>query len=180
MKDKSLTMGFVTGPPGPRHGSGGRKPASEARPVEHRPARYEDDVYTWVTEQVELLRARRLDEIDAENIAEELSDVGAEQYRRLESALEVLLMHMLKWDHQPQRRSRSWRLTIREQRQRVEKQLKKNPGLKSRLSEAIEDGFALGRTRAAREMDIEPESLPSTCPYGWDAIMELEFEAEQS
>jgi hypothetical protein len=171
LKDKSLTTGFMTGLPSPRRSSSGRKSAPEAKPVEHRPARYEDDIYTWVNEQVALLRAGRLDEIDTENIAEELSDVGAEQYHRLESALEVLLMHMLKWDHQSERRSRSWRLTIREQRQRVEKQLQKNPGLKSRLSEAVEDGFALGRTRAAREMDVEPESLPSSCPYEWEAIM---------
>ena len=41
--------------------------------------------------------------------------MGAEQYDKLESALEVLLMHMLKWDHQPERRSRSWSLTIQEQ-----------------------------------------------------------------
>ena len=115
-----------------------------------------------MNEQVELLRAGLIDEIDAENIAEELSDVGAEQYDKLESALEVLLMHMLKWDHQPERRSRNWSLTILEQRQRIAKRLRKNPGLKSRLSEAVEDGFALGRTRAAREMRVKLQSLPAS------------------
>jgi hypothetical protein len=137
--------------------------------------RYEDDLYTWVQEQVEFLRAGRLDQIDAENVAEELSDVGAEQYNRLEGALEVLLMHMLKWDHQPERRSRSWSLTIEEQRLRADKQLRKNPGLRSRLAEAIEDGFKLGRVRAAREMKVKSESLPASCPYDWDAIMHREF-----
>lgn len=138
--------------------------------------RYEDDLYTWVQEQVALLRAGRIERIDAHNISEELSDVGSEQYDKLESALEVLLMHMLKWDHQPKRRSRSWRLTIREQRQRLEKQLGKNPGLKSRLAEAIEDGFALGRTGAARGMGVEPESLAASCPYDWDSIMNRVFD----
>ena len=64
-------------------------------------------------EQVALLRAGRLDEIDAENVAEELSDVGGEQYDRLESALRVLLMHMLKWDISRSAEP-SWSLTIAE------------------------------------------------------------------
>jgi hypothetical protein len=159
-------------------------PVAKERPAtgKTKPARrtrYEDDLYTWVSEQVDLLRAGRLDQIDAENVAEELSDVGAEQYDKLESALEVLLMHMLKWDHQAERRNRSWRLTIQEQRLRAAKQLRKNPGLKSRLAEAVEDGFRLGRVRAAREMKVEVEALPASCPYDWDAIMHREFNSDQ-
>ncbi|HKH34874.1 MAG TPA: DUF29 family protein, partial [Beijerinckiaceae bacterium] len=73
------------------------------------------------------------------------------------------------------RRSRSWSLTIEEQRLRAAKQLRKNPGLRSRLAEAIEDGFKLGRVRAAREMKVKSESLPASCPYDWDAIMHREF-----
>jgi len=153
-------------------------PIAKERPGKTKPAkrtRYEEDPYTWVSEQVALLRAGRLDEIDAENVAEELSDLGGEQYNRLESALEVLLMHMLKWDHQPGRRSRSWSLTIEEHRLRVAMQLRKNPGLKSRVAEAVEDGFRLGRVRAAREMKIDVKTLPVSCPYDWDAIMHREF-----
>jgi Domain of unknown function DUF29 len=153
--------------------------AKERSSAKKRP-RYEDDLYSWVQEQVALLRAGRLAEIDAANVAEELSDVGAEQYDKLQSALEVLLMHMLKWDHQPARRTRSWSLTIEEQRLRVAKQLRKNPGLKSRLPEAIDDGFRLGRVRAAREMKVELESMPVSCPYEWEAIIQREFRAERS
>ena len=58
----------------------------ERAPAKKR-TRYEDDLYSWVLEQVALLRAGRLGEIDAENIAEELSDVGSEQYDKLESSV---------------------------------------------------------------------------------------------
>ena len=51
--------------------------------------------------QAELLRAGRLSEIDPAAIAEEIDDVGEEQYDKLESALRVLMLHLLKWDHQP-------------------------------------------------------------------------------
>ena len=67
--------------------------------------------------------------------------MGEEQYDKLESALRVLMLHLLKWDHQPDMRSRSWTLSIREQRRRVLRQLRKNPGLKSRLDEALADGL---------------------------------------
>jgi phenylpyruvate tautomerase PptA (4-oxalocrotonate tautomerase family) len=140
--------------------------------------RYADDVYTWVQEQVALLRAGQVDALDLDNIAEELSDVGSEQYDKLESAIEVLLAHMLKWDHQPERRSRSWSLTIAEQRVRIDKQLRRNPGLKSRIVEAITDGYRLGRLRAAREMKRSPNTFPEECPYTWDDILNRPFEFE--
>ena len=75
------------------------------------PVTKEADLYSWALRQAELLRAGRLSEIDPAGIAEEIDDVGEEQYDRLESALRVLMLHLLKWDHQPDRRSRSWTLT---------------------------------------------------------------------
>ncbi|GJE53996.1 MULTISPECIES: DUF29 domain-containing protein [Methylobacterium] len=145
---------------------------TEKRP---RPTPYEDDLYTWVGEQVALLRAKRFEEIDFENVAEELSDVGAEQYFRLQSALELVVLHMLKWDHQPEKRSRSWTLSIAEHRVRVDIQLSKNPGLKSRRDEAVKNAFRLGRLRAAREMRRKIDTLPAACPYTWDDILNRPF-----
>jgi len=139
------------------------------------PTRYGDDLYGWVEEQVALLREGAIASLDLTHIAEELSDVGAEQYNKLEGALEVLLLHMLKWDHQAAKRSRSWALSIEEHRLRAEKQLRKNPSLRSRLDEAIEDGFRLGRLRAAREMRVSAKSLPVACPYDWTTIMTRPF-----
>src|SRR3954470_3105615 len=103
------------------------------------PARYDRDLYGWAVEQAALLRAGRLAEADASHIAEELDDVGNEQFDKLESALRVILLHLLKWDHQPERRSRSWWASIQIQRKHVEKVLRKNPGLKPFISEAIGD-----------------------------------------
>ena len=89
---------------------------SAVREETKRPVAKEADLYSWALRQAELLRAGRLSEIDAAAIAEEIDDVGEEQYDKLESALRVLMLHLLKWDHQPDRRSRSWTLSIREHR----------------------------------------------------------------
>jgi len=130
------------------------------------------DLYTWSGQQAALLRAGRLDEIDPIAIAEEIDDVGEEQYLRLESALRVLLHHLLKWDLQPAERSRSWTITVREQRRRVERQLRKNPGLKSRLNEAFADAYEDARDEAARETGLPTRTFPVTSPYGFAEAIE--------
>lgn len=142
--------------------------------VEH--VRYEDDLYTWVGQQVALLRAGKFSEIDAENIAEELGDVGNELYDKLESALTIVLLHMLKWDHQPERRSRSWDNSIDEHRRRVLKVLRKNPGLKPHLEEAIAEGYADARNQASTETGRPRKAFPPACPYGFDEIMTCPFD----
>jgi len=138
-------------------------------------ATYEGDLHAWAQEQAALLRAGRLDEIDAANIAEELDDVGGEQYDKLESALRVLLTHMLKWDHQPERRGRSWANTIRAQRLAVAKVLRKNPSLKARIDEALGEAYEEARLDASTETDLPLAAFPEALPYDWAAITEREF-----
>jgi hypothetical protein len=130
------------------------------------------DLYSWAVQQATLLREGRLAEIDAVAIAEEIDDVGEEQYYRLESALRVLMHHLLKWDHQPALRSRSWTITIREQRRRVERQLRKNPGLKSRLDEALLEAYEDAHDDAARETGLPLRTFPSSNPYSFSELTE--------
>ena len=151
-------------------------PVKRVRRIERPPTRYEDDIHAWAKEQAALLRASQFDHIDARNLAEEIADVGERENDKLESALGVLLTHMLKWDHQPERRSRSWESTIREQRRRVARQLCKNPSLKSRLGEALDEAYSDGRDRASAEADMDVGSFPEACPYDWDAILTRPFE----
>src|SRR5271167_4888210 len=124
------------------------------------PVTKEADLYSWAVRQAELLRAGRLSEIDPAAIAEEIDDVGEEQYDKLESALRVLMLHLLKWDYQPAMRSRSWTLTVLEQRSRVQRQLRKNPGLKSRLDEALTDAYVDARIEASSETGLPVRAFP--------------------
>ena len=142
------------------------------RPPPHQSAtRYEDDLYGWVQQQVSLLRAKLVTDIDAANIAEELASVGNELREKLESATAVLTLHLLKWDHQTDLRSRSWALSVREQRRRIERLLRRNPGLKSVLDEAIVEGYADGRDRALLETGLDDDALPEACPYTFAEMM---------
>ena len=130
------------------------------------------DLYSWARRQAELLRAGRLAEIDPEAIAEEIDDVGEEEYHRLESALRVVMLHLLKWDHQTDRRSRSWALSIREHRRRVRRQLKRSPGLKSELDEALAAAYDDARDEASIETGLPSSVFPEARPYDYAEIME--------
>lgn len=143
-----------------------------ARPGGKKAARYDRDLYSWAVEQAALLRAGKIAEADAPNIAEELDDVGNEQYDKLESSLRVILTHLLKWDHQPERRSRSWKTSVQVQRNHVLKVLRKNPGLKPPVDEAIAEAYQDARLEAAGEIDCDENSFPKQSPYSLDVIME--------
>jgi hypothetical protein len=151
--------------------------AKERAPAKKR-TRYEDDYYTWINEQVVLLRERRFDELDAENVAEELSDLAKDEVAKLQSCLRVLLMHMLKWDQQPEHRTRSWIFSIREQRRRYARIMKQNPGLKTRINEARDLAYEDARDWAANETHLLPREFPSECPYDWKDILERPFELD--
>ena len=150
--------------------------AHSARRQGREAARYDQDLYSWAVEQAALLRAGRIVEVDAANIAEELDDVGNEQYDKLESALRMILLHLLKWDHQPARRSRSWTASILVQRNHVQRVLKKNPGLKPRVEEAIVEAYTDARILAAAQTRLDEADFPARCPYSWQQIMQRPIE----
>jgi hypothetical protein len=157
-----------------------RRAGSGKRSARAAQSRYDTDFYTWAMEQAGLLKAGRVSELDTANLAEELTDLGNEQYDKLQSAFAVLLAHLLKWDHQPDMRSRSWESTIREQRRRVQRLLAKNPGLQPRRDEAVSEGYLDGRDRASAEADLDVDHFPPQCPYSWDEMMTREIRYEPS
>jgi len=129
------------------------------------------DFYSWLMEQARFVRAGRWDQVDRENLAEEIESLGREQFNKLESALRVLLLHILKWDHQPDKRTRSWALSIKAQRMEIEDIIGDNPGLKPRIDEAIARGYRKARVEAARETGLKEDRFPTLCPYAWDDLM---------
>ena len=131
-------------------------------------AEYERDFYSWLLEQARHLREGRFEALDCDNLAEEIESSGREQFNKLVSALRVLMAHMLKWDHQPSLRSRSWVLSIQEQRLEIADVLSDNPGLRPRIDEAIARAYRRARIEAARETGLDEATFSSPCPYSFD------------
>jgi hypothetical protein len=136
---------------------------------------YNNDFYGWTQEQAALLRAGRLTDLDIENLIEEIETMGRSEKRELESRLTVLLQHLLKWQYQEGRRSKSWTLTIDVQRIQFRKTLKENPGLKPLIGEIIADAYQLAVVYAAKETNISKKVFPSQCPWTFDQITDDTF-----
>ncbi len=141
---------------------------------------YERDFYSWAFQQAALVRDGHLDAIDRANIVEELESLGREQFAKLTSALRVLTMHMLKWDHQPEKRSRSWLSSIVVMRDVFSDVLRDNPGLKSRFDEAVERAYAQARRQAAAETGLKIATFPVDCPYDLRDLTQRPFDLDAS
>jgi hypothetical protein len=139
---------------------------------------YDRDFYAWANEQAGLLRDGRLIEADIEHIAEEIESLGKREKRELVSRLQVLLLQLLKWQHQPAFRSTSWRLTIEEQRNRLEEHLADSPSLKSSLDETIVRAYRNALLSAARETGLERSAFPVVCPWSFEQIIDPNFYPE--
>ncbi len=136
---------------------------------------YELDFHAWATEQAALLRAGRLSELDAPHLAEEMEALGRSERNELTSRLAVLLLHLLKWSHQPGLRGRNWELTIKEQRRQLARHLKNNPSLKPWTEEAMAEAYGEAVLRAELEMGLLPDMLPWSCPYGFEQAVDEAF-----
>jgi len=136
---------------------------------------YQQDFYSWARQQARLLRESRFQELDLSLLAEEVEDMGNRQYEQLESRLEVLFMRLLKWVHQPAYQGASWRRSIQEQRRKIPKHLRKNPGLKSSLPEIIVSAYEDARQGAADETGLPLSSFPASCPWSLEQALDADF-----
>lgn len=142
--------------------------------------RYDTDVVAWANEQAALLRAGKLSQLDIENIAEEIEDVGKSEKRELASRMAVLLAHLLKWQFQPTHRGTSWELTIKGQRGLIERRLKKTPSLKVAMvdREWLEDTWFDALAIASKETGIGLDKLPAFCIWTAEQILNQDYYPE--
>ena len=142
-----------------------------AKVLEREKALYDQDLLAWAERQAALLRGGRIEALDTANLIEELEAMAASRRRKLKRRLRVLLMHLLKWDFQLRRRSRSWASTIAEQRARIEDLLEESPSLRRELAATARSAYPQALQRAAIETGLPCQSFPTDLPYGLDRIM---------
>jgi hypothetical protein len=140
--------------------------------------KYNEDFYGWAITNASLLKQGKIKEADMEHIIEELEEMGSNKENELFSRLALLMSHLLKWHFQPNFRSHSWTNTIKEQRFRIKRVLKKNPGLKGELDETFQDAYTAAIFRATDETGLDEKTFPAQCPYTFEQIMDEEFYPE--
>jgi hypothetical protein len=135
---------------------------------------YDEDFYEWTQRTAELLREAKMDEIDAEHIAEELQDMGNRDKREVVNRLAVLIAHLLKWQIQPYLRGRSWKSTIVEQRSQLELVLEDSPSLRNHALKQIESVYRRAVQVALAETGLNI-TLPDRCPFTLDQILDNDY-----
>ncbi|MBD2043868.1 DUF29 domain-containing protein [Microcoleus sp. FACHB-672] len=132
---------------------------------------YETDFYAWTQEQAKLLKDQQWSRLDLSNLIEEIESLGKQQRAELRNRLSILIGHLLKWEYQISKRSRSWLNTIRIQRMDVLELLKENPRLKPYLQEALQTAYVKGLALASGETNLPLKTFPTNCPYPLEEIL---------
>ena len=140
-------------------------------------ALYDQDFYAWTQEQAALLREGKWHELDLANLAEEIESLGKRETRELEHRLEVLVLHLLKWRYQPDKRrtGHSWEDTIREQRRRLARLLTQNRTLRDTVPSVLDESYAYVRARASRQTRLPLITFPETCPWNHKQVLDTDF-----
>lgn len=146
---------------------------------------YNSDFVVWVEKTSNLLKTRRLENLDIENLIEEVEDLSRRERQDLKNRLRVLLTHLLKWQYQSNYRSypetknnwneNSWARTIIEQRDSIKDILSDSPSLYNFLLEVLEECYQKSRKNASKETNLELSVFPELCPYIEAEILNDEF-----
>jgi hypothetical protein len=138
------------------------------------PALYEQDETAWLDAMAELARDGRVEDLDLSHLAEYLTDMARRDRREVESRLIVLIAHLLKWAHQPDKRSRSWRATIVEQRQELEGDAGRGV-LRNHAEAVLAEAYSKAVERATAETGLSRADFPADCPYTLDELLAVEL-----
>jgi hypothetical protein len=139
---------------------------------------YGEDETAWLEQMSELVRQRRLSELDLDNLTEYLSDMARRDRREVKSRLGILMAHLLKWEYQPDRRSRSWRATIITQRQELA-ELAGSGVLRSHAEAVLSESYANAVELAVAETGLATSTFPAECPYTVEQLLATNVSEEE-
>jgi len=141
---------------------------------------YETDFNLWLEQTVNHLKKGNLQALDLDNLIEEISDMGRNNKREIFVRLKVLLMHLLKWQYQPKKRTNSWINTIDEQREQLELILRDSPSLKPYLADIFAECYQKAVRGTVNETNLPKENFPVDCPFTQEQVLNWDYLPENS
>jgi hypothetical protein len=132
---------------------------------------YDEDILLWSEQQADALRRRALNEIDWENVAEEIVDVGRSELRAVASHLVQALSHDLKAEAWPLSREAShWRAEARGQRDDARAAFTRSMAQQEELD--VAELYRRALRRLPDMIDgVPPLPLPETCPVTLEELL---------
>lgn len=135
---------------------------------------YIEDETAWLEAMAAIVRRRDLAVLDLDNLAEYLTDMALRDRREVKNRLVVLLAHLLKWEFQRKKRSRSWRTTVLHQRQELA-DLAGRGVLRAHAETVLPEVYANAVELAASETGLPRASFPVVCPYTVEQLFAIDL-----
>lgn len=139
---------------------------------------YDQDLVRWARETADLIREGCWQAVDVEHLAEELEDLSKSERRAITSQLVRLLLHLLKWQYQPERRSDSWLDSITDARLQIEIAVQDSPSLRPYPTQVLAHSYQRARRSAAMQTGRPLATFPDACPYRVDQALDESFMPE--
>ncbi|NCJ07136.1 DUF29 family protein [Synechococcales cyanobacterium C] len=139
------------------------------------PQLYESDFVRWVETTMAQLLTQDYAQVDWTNLIEELEDMTRRERKSLKSNLIVVLLHLLKWQYQPQFRGGSWRGSMREHRRRINEDLQDSPSLVPFFETVFAECYTQARAQAADETELPLGTFPIQCPYTPEQVLNPDY-----
>jgi hypothetical protein len=136
---------------------------------------YDQDIYAWANTNAQLLREKRFDQLDMTNLIEEIEDMARSEQRSILSHLKILLMHLLKWQFQPQFQGTSWSSSIVNARLEIEELIEESPSLRRAPEEDLPKAYAYARKLAAKQTALPLSAFPADCPYTISQVLDEDW-----
>jgi Domain of unknown function DUF29 len=137
--------------------------------------KHDEDFYGWAVHTAQLLKDRKMSQVDFDGLIEELEEMGISNKHALISRLAQLVFHLLKWQYQPDFRGRSWEGSIEGQREEIGLLLKDSPSLKSKIDECLSAAYKKSKSLIKQETPIDLKVLPAQCPYTFEQVINDDF-----
>ena len=136
---------------------------------------YDRDYYLWLQQTAQLIKEGKFSEVDAANLIEEIEDMGRSEKRAIKSNLVILLLHLLKYKYQPEKRTNSWKASIREHRRRLRDDFKVSPSLKRYFAEVFDECYQDAREQAADETGLAIDTFPIKSPFSISETLDSDY-----
>jgi len=145
------------------------------------PALYQEDYHAWLAAQSRALRERRVEEIDASNLAEVLEDMARSTRKAVRSQLARLMAHLLKWSIERDYRQRNpsagnrWLASIRNAREEIKEDLAESPSLTAYLPDIFAKAYKTAINGAVEGTGLAESAFPPQCPWSLDDVLRDDF-----
>ncbi|MFM6437513.1 MAG: DUF29 domain-containing protein [Microcystis panniformis] len=133
---------------------------------------YEIDDSLWLEETIELLKNKRYEALDLDNLIEELEDLGNEKKFRVASFLQQIIRHTLLlqfWTREREYNQVHWKAEIVSFKDQLKRYLTTN--LRKYLEQEF-DNIYEDAVRYVRQKTDNQVNFPDTCPYSLAELLD--------